>query len=295
MKAESQFSPEIIDQQRAAFNTWYRKTSQSSDPALRTYAQTAKSFLDDYEARVLYRDPGFGVIGINKPPGMVIYGTEGTRPFGVQELVRIGEKAPNFSVCHRLDRDTSGVVVGATKKGGRRSLAKQFSKSRPRSVRKDYLAVVDGSWSSAVSGILSPLAQSGNLPPPHTQVTVEDTHADMAATKTEKIAQLRDSKGNCLSVLRIRILTGRTHQIRAHVSEIGNNPIVGDSLYNSNPSGATRQQLHAHRLSLRRPGTSPDAEESVTLEAPVPWDMQEIFDGSTVESSSIFFAQLRGR
>lgn len=162
--------------------------------------------------------------------------------------------------AHRLDRDTSGVVIIAKNKWVQELLAEQFREGK---VKKEYLALVHGSppETFTVTGRIG-LAEDG--------IHREFRH-DGKDSKTafETLRKLRD-----ISLVRARPQTGRTHQLRVHLASKGH-PIVGDSLYGTEDAAA-RQMLHASRLSLSHPVTR----EPLHLEAPLPEDFQQEMENS---------------
>jgi 23S rRNA pseudouridine1911/1915/1917 synthase len=166
---------------------------------------------------------------------------------------------------HRLDKDTSGVMVVAKTNEALKNLQQQF---RRREVEKLYLGLVDGAPPSPTGQIEAPLARS----PGHRKriAVVQAPGSRLAVTRFQTRERFPRH-----SLLELRPLTGRTHQIRVHLQFLGC-PIVGDKVYGRRQPTlpVARQQLHAWRLTFRLPGHS----RPRTFEAAVPADLQEAIE-----------------
>lgn len=215
---------------------------------------------------ILFED-AFLVV-VNKPPGLVVHPAPG-HPSGtlvnallyhVKEGLGGGESF-RPGIVHRLDKDTSGVLVVAKAPEVHRELVKAF---QAREVSKEYIAVLHG------------------LPP---QKHIE-THIARSTKDRQKMAVFNDDHGKKaetlldiifekapLSVARVTLLTGRTHQIRVHMAHVGA-PILGDSVYGNQrvnqQYGVQRQFLHAEKLSFEHP----IRRKRVEFKAPIPQDMR---------------------
>jgi 23S rRNA pseudouridine1911/1915/1917 synthase len=219
------------------------------------------------------------VVVIDKPPGLVVHPAAGHPDqtvvnallFHVKDLSGIGgELRPG--IVHRLDKDTSGVMLIAKHDEAHRSLTANWNTDL---VKKEYLAVVYGTPSSDRGTVDAPL---GRDPRDRKRMAVV-AGGRRALTDYEVAERLRYA-----SVVRCRLRTGRTHQIRVHMKHLGH-PIIGDPVY-SGPQWRgipdrklqrtierfPRQALHAARLTFAHPRSG----ESVTVEAPVPEDMREL-------------------
>jgi 23S rRNA pseudouridine1911/1915/1917 synthase len=209
------------------------------------------------------------LVVVNKPAGMVVHPGAGHATgtlvnallHHVKGLSGIGG-TERPGIVHRLDRGTSGVMVVAKHDRAHRALSNQFEK---REVEKEYLALVWGR-PKATSTIERPIGRD----PKHRQRM--STRSRTGRPATTHILEIEPLDG--VSLVRVSIATGRTHQIRVHLSEAGY-PIVGDALYNGVRKlpprlGVLRSIdgpcLHAARLRLSHPGTG----ERMTFEAPVP-------------------------
>jgi 23S rRNA pseudouridine1911/1915/1917 synthase len=228
---------------------------------------------------VLYEDRD--LLLVNKAPGMVVHPAPG-HPRGtlVNALVHhlgtrpAGGAIARPGIVHRLDRDTSGVLLVAKTLGAHESLALQF---RQRTVRKEYVAVVRGRMPAREGLIDRPI---GRHPRERKRMSVR-THRGRAAL-TRYVVH-RDY--GVASVVRLHPHTGRTHQLRVHLAAVGH-PVVGDRVYGGSGGrgrGARaamlealaqfpRQALHAARLEFVHPGTG----ETLRVEAPLPADMREL-------------------
>jgi 23S rRNA pseudouridine1911/1915/1917 synthase len=226
---------------------------------------------------VLFEDPD--VIVINKPAGMVVHPGAGhgggtlvnALLHHVSDLSGIGgELRPG--IVHRLDKGTSGVMVVAKNDAAHHELARQF---QDREVEKEYVALVWGLVHQR-KRIDIPIGRD----PVHREKI--STRARRARSAVTRVTWARQVRG--VSLLRIAIQTGRTHQIRVHLNAIGH-PIVGDSLYGGVHRRVphelrvlqrlTRPFLHAERLAFAHPRTA----EYLEFEAPLPEDLRAALDG----------------
>ncbi len=212
------------------------------------------------------------MIVLNKPPGIVVHPAPGHASGTLvnallhhcSDLAGIGgEKRPG--IVHRLDRDTSGVLVVAKNGEAMLQLARQF---KDRETRKEYAALVWGTPAPAVGTIRAPIGRD----PVHRQkMSVRSPHGRDAVTHYQTIRAVGP-----LALLTLRIETGRTHQIRVHLAHI-RHPVVGDPVYGlKRPPLLTmpvaRQMLHAWRLTLRHPRHG----QTMTFEAPWPNDFRAL-------------------
>jgi 23S rRNA pseudouridine1911/1915/1917 synthase len=200
---------------------------------------------EDVPLEVIYEDAD--VLAINKPAGMVVHagaGAEsGTLVNAVLGRFRTlstlgGELRPG--IVHRLDKDTSGVILIARHDAAHRALARQFAE---RSVEKTYWALVHG-LTAAAGTIEKPIARD---PVRRIRMTTRLASGRAAITHWRRLEALDQ-----LSFLEVQIGTGRTHQIRVHLASIGH-PVVGDTLYGAPRSPLGRFFLHAHRIEFASP------------------------------------------
>lgn len=229
---------------------------------------------EDLPIGILYDDAD--VVVINKPAGMVVHPAvghaAGTLVNALLHHVRGlsgagGDDRPG--IVHRLDKGTSGVIVVAKHDAAHRALAQQF---HDRQVTKDYLALV---WGTMKPGQTMDQA-IGRDPRHRTKMSSRGSRTRPAITTIMEVEALRG-----VTLATVRIGTGRTHQIRVHLSEAGH-AIVGDDTYGGirrHPpahlrpvSQLTRPFLHAWRLTFAHPRTG----LPVTFEAPMPEDLTTV-------------------
>ena len=225
---------------------------------------------------ILYQDTD--LIVVDKPAGMVVHPAAGHASgtlvnallHHVDDLSGIGgEKRPG--IVHRLDRGTSGLMVVAKHDAAHEELSRQF---REREVEKEYLALV---WGEVQAGrrILEPIGRDATN---RKKMSARARHSRQAVTRIVRTERLKT-----LTLAQIAIHTGRTHQIRVHLSAIGH-PIVGDSLYGGvhrrvpgDVRAVTHLQrpfLHAARLAFKHPGDGRPME----FTSPLPEDLQRVLD-----------------
>ena len=236
---------------------------------------------------ILYEDEH--LLAIDKPPGLVVHPSPGHASgtlvnallHHVRDLAGVGgELRPG--IVHRLDRDTSGVLLVAKSDRAHQLLSRQM---RQRTLRKEYLALVAGVPRVRKGEVTLSV---GRDPRDRKKMKAFRTTADEipAGTRTAKTLYEieREWFGLGLTLLRCRLVTGRTHQIRVHLAASGL-PIVGDPVY-GRPSyakvresalkrrlaGFPRQALHAERVAFRHPAT----QELVEIVAPLPADMNDL-------------------
>jgi len=203
----------------------------------------------DIEKTILFEDSRFVIL--NKPDGLAVHGVihhEGeVDSLGVIELLRQARpKAPYLELAHRLDKATSGVLVIAKKKSALRAFHKQ---QENRGVNKHYLALVKGLWQGSHQKVDKPLLK---ITDKDGKWSVEVDHKGKRAVSYFAPVEIYADT----SLVRIKIITGRTHQIRAHAVAIGF-PIVGDNAYGDTEfnqhKGVNRLCLHAESIKFSLP------------------------------------------
>lgn len=218
---------------------------------------------------ILYEDQD--IIIINKKRGMIVYPAPGNLSGTVANALLNHTK--NLSclggsnrpgIVHRLDKDTSGLLIVAKNDLVHRNLAEQLKK---RKVKKTYLALVFGTVEEN-SGIID--APIGRNPVNRTKMTVTTQNSRNAKTYFKVIERFSG-----YTLLEIEIETGRTHQIRVHMEFI-DHPLVGDPVYGnrSNPFAIKGQALHAYKLGFKHPKTC----EYIEFKAPLPKDISIILN-----------------
>ena len=211
---------------------------------------------------IIYEDDD--VIVLNKPSGLLTHAKGAlSNEFSVAEFVRpysdYGKDGNRPGIIHRLDRDTSGVILCVKNDAAAKMLQRQFS---DRKVKKRYLAIVEGEPKQPIAVIDLPIARNPKKP----STFRVDANGKLAQTKYEVLAVNKTQ-----SLVRLTPHTGRTHQLRVHMSHIGN-PIVGDRVYGKE---ADRLLLHAQSLEI----TLPNKERKV-FSSPVPQDFFTLFPDS---------------
>jgi 23S rRNA pseudouridine1911/1915/1917 synthase len=235
-------------------------------PPLPAVAQPESIPLD-----ILYEDDHLLVI--NKPAGMVVHPAPG-RVHRTGTLVNaVLAHVPNLAVggeqrpgiVHRLDKDTSGVILVAKNDAALRDLQAQF---KARTVEKVYLALVEGELPTAHGRIEAPIGRD----PRHRQRMAVVTEQKGRPAVTDFRVRERFSD---YTLIEAHPRTGRTHQIRIHLASIGH-PVVGDPLYGRKHSRlhCPRQFLHALKIGVRLPGSGMWAE----FTAPLPADLEEVLE-----------------
>jgi len=216
---------------------------------------------------------------IDKPAGLVVHPAAGNRA-GTLVNALLHHCAGRLSgiggvarpgIVHRIDKDTSGLLVVAKTDVAHEGLAKQFA---AHSIDRRYLAIVNGMPKSAEGSVDAPLARSA-----HDRkkiAIVEGSRGKRAVTHWKRLKPLKDA-----ALVECRLETGRTHQVRVHMASIGH-PLLGDPVYGRGKS-VHRQllnQLDFHRQALHAAGlgfTHPVTKARLSFDSALPSDMQELF------------------
>ena len=225
---------------------------------------------------VVYEDAD--VLVINKPPGLVVHPAAGNPDRTLQNALLHHDPElaalPRAGIVHRLDKDTSGLMMVARNLAAHNRLVTAL---QAREIRREYLAVVN-----------TVLTAGGEVEAPIGRHPVDRKRmAVVAGGKPARTHYRVVERYRAHTLVRLRLETGRTHQIRVHMAHI-HCPVVGDPVYGGRlrqPRGAgealrnmlqgfRRQALHAQRLAFQHPGSG----VPVSWEAPVPVDMQELID-----------------
>jgi len=228
------------------------------------------------EIDICYEDDS--IIIVNKQPGIVTHPAPGHYTgtlvnallYHCPELAGVGEEN-RPGIVHRLDKDTSGVLVIAKSTSSLNHLAVQF---KSRKVEKDYLAIVCGEMESEFGAVTLPI---GRHPVDRKRMSTISRNGRKAETLWKVRERFKEA-----TLLDLSPKTGRTHQIRVHCAAI-HHPIIGDSVYNRRRAGKNipgiikpvpRQMLHALRIRFSHPITK----KIIVFEAPIPGDMKELID-----------------
>jgi 23S rRNA pseudouridine955/2504/2580 synthase len=251
------------------------RTSQAADARAQAVS-SGTGFAPAREFPVLFEDDY--LLAIDKPAGTAVHGGSGVS-FGVIEQLRMARpQARTLELVHRLDRETSGILLVAKKRSALKNLQEQF---RDRATGKTYQALVAGQWPQRLK-VLDKSLRKYLLPDGERRVAVVDKqHADAMTALT----LVRVARSNAdYSLLEVTIKTGRTHQIRVHLADQGM-PIVGDDKYGNfelnkslqragAPVPLRRMFLHAWRLQFSHPATG----EPVLLQAELPPELALFLD-----------------
>lgn len=243
----------------------------------------ATELLTYFDEFLLYEDRDLLVI--NKPSGIPSHYGSMTQ-FGVQEIARY-VKGDTVMLAHRLDRDTSGVLVLTKNFNANLAMTKQFADKEQLGTQKIYLALLDGEFDETtprkvevdifqIDGEKMQIVSSTT--PPYWNSKVQRT-----MTSFDPISLLEttiDSPSRKTLTL-VTLGTGKTHQIRVVAAQFLRMPVTGDWQYNPDPSGAGRQMLHAFGLKFQHPRTK----NTMKVESPIPPDFQQVLEGLTVVKS----------
>jgi len=211
--------------------------------------------------RIAYEDDDLLVV--DKPAGVVVHPApgrrDGTLVHGLlAEGIAGGDDTDRPGIVHRLDRDTSGLLVVARSEPVHAALKDLLAR---RELVREYLGLVDGRPAARRGRIDAPLGRDRRV---RTRVSTDTDEPRRAVTHFEVERALPRE-----TLLRVRLETGRTHQIRAHLLAIGH-PVVGDPEYGTGPRyGLHRQFLHAARLAFPHPVTG----AAVDVSSPLPADL----------------------
>ena len=242
----------------------------------------------DIPLDILYEDSS--IIIINKPAGMVVHPAAGN-PDGTMQNALLHfdptlASVPRAGIVHRLDKETSGILMVARNLTAHKSLVEQL---QARSIKREYRALTQGII-TAGGTIEQPI---GRHPTQRVKMAVT-ANGKPAITHYRVLERL-----SCHTYIQVNLETGRTHQIRVHMAHI-RHPLAGDPVYGGRtrfPAGASepfmeilrnfrRQALHAYRLGL----IHPDSGEAMEWSAEIPDDMQQLLDAARKDSD-----QAKGR
>ncbi len=212
----------------------------------------------DINLEIIHEDKHY--IIVNKPPGLVVHPAPGNRNGTL--LNGLMEKHENPQLVHRLDKDTSGLLIVALDDDTALNIRNQF---KMREVKKVYHAIVDGNMKEESGEISAPIKRSRRDP---TKMDVGWSNARGSTTRFKVLKQLDEA-----TLVEIYLLTGRTHQIRVHFSYYGY-PVSGDAKYGDLKVKASRQMLHAKQISF----TDPDSKKRVYYESQYPGDFSKLLE-----------------
>ena len=245
-----------------------------------------KAFAEDIPLDVVYEDNDLAVI--NKPAGMSVHAGSGKNEAGnrgtlVNALLhRFGALSTGGDelrpgIVHRLDKETSGLMVIAKSDAAHRELARQFA---ARQVKKTYVALVHGWLKKPQGTVNAPISRD---PVRRARMTTRGRRAKRpgrSAVTHWKVLRQIDGEHGKFSLLEVKIETGRTHQIRVHLASLGH-PVVRDTLYGAprkiagygEPASLERNFLHAAAIQFLHPTTR----KALAFEQPLPGELQSFF------------------
>ncbi len=278
-----------INKGRASANTRLEAGDQVRLPPVRVSANVAEKAARAVPGREfppLLEDEH--LLAIDKPAGVAVHGGSGVS-FGVIEQLRQARpQARLLELVHRLDRETSGILLVAKKRSALKNLQEQF---RERETGKTYLALVQGEWPARLKVIDQPLhkyllpGKGGTDGERRVKVTTADDPDGMRSITLVKVAQRLQG----CTLLEVTIKTGRTHQIRVHLAGNGH-PIAGDDKYGDfdwnkllQKQGLRRMFLHAWRLQFSHPASG----ERVALQAELPSELQQYLSHVQLSTPSV--------
>jgi 23S rRNA pseudouridine955/2504/2580 synthase len=229
-----------------------------------------------YALPILFEDEF--LLAIDKPSGIAVHGGSGVAHGVIESLRAMRREARYLELVHRLDRDTSGVLLVAKKRSALTALHELL---RSRDMDKRYVVAVKGRFRNELQRVRAALAEHRTREG-EKRVSVSD-QGQAAETVFRRI-----SRGAEASLLEAELLTGRTHQIRVHLAHLGH-PVLGDEKYGDfdlnkrlRKEGLKRMFLHAAKLSFVHPIT----EEPLEIASPLPKDLAAFADGHLVPRAS---------
>jgi 23S rRNA pseudouridine955/2504/2580 synthase len=239
-------------------------------PPIEFIEKKEKKPSDNFKPHIIFEDEWLLVV--NKPSGLAVHGGSGI-DFGLIEHMRhIKPEYKFLELVHRIDKNTSGVIVIAKKRSALRSMQELF---RNKKIKKNYLVAVKGNWDSKKKEVSLRLEKKQTPEGHHVNVVEDPLKGKLSKSIFYLIKQMQQK-----SLLSAQIITGRTHQIRVQLAFLGF-PVLGDDKYGDfalnkklHSSGLKRMFLHAHKLSFIHPFT----EEKVELTADLPIEFGKFFD-----------------
>ncbi|MES2859633.1 MAG: RluA family pseudouridine synthase [Pseudomonadota bacterium] len=228
-----------------------------------------QGFMDALAAAIVFEDAR--LLALNKPSGVASHGGSGIS-FGAIETLRAMRPSETLELVHRLDRDTSGLLIVAKKRSALSELQALLREDHGAGIAKRYLALLGGRMPDGVMSVDAPLhvglRQGGER---HVQVN----RAGKASLSHFKVIERLGGQSYC----EVRIETGRTHQIRVHAQHIGH-PLAGDDKYGDEASNKRlREQVGLKRLFLHASSLEfalDDGRTPYSLDAPLPADLLEV-------------------
>jgi len=222
--------------------------------------------------RVLFEDEC--ILALDKPTGMAVHGGSGLSFGAIEAMRKLRPELRFLELVHRLDRDTSGVLLLAKKRSALRSL---HDSMRSNEIKKHYTALLHGELDSKVKDIQAPLRKKTRGEERIVEVDPEGKPSRSYFTRKQVYpAGERISEGATL--VDVRLFTGRTHQARVHAAHIGHaiaaDPKYGDRKFNAEMKAIGLNRLFLHASWLQFP--HPDTNSQIRIESPLPTDLQNL-------------------
>ncbi|MDP1899011.1 MAG: RluA family pseudouridine synthase [Rubrivivax sp.] len=260
-----------VNKGRAAADTRVAEGDDIRVPPVRLPDRSAVPLAPAREFPVLFEDEH--LLAIDKPAGVAVHGGSGVSFGVIEQLRRARPQARFLELVHRLDKETSGVLLLAKKRSALTALQDQF---RSRDTGKIYLALVFGAWPDRLKVIDLALHKSTDAAGERHVRVVAPEHADGRRSIT--LVRVAQRLEDC-TLLEVTLKTGRTHQIRVHLASSGH-AIVGDPKYGdfarnkafARGHGFGRMFLHARELAFDHPASG----ERITLAAPLPAECETL-------------------
>ena len=231
-------------------------------PPIRVAQREDQTPAPHFRMPVLFEDEA--LLALDKPAGIAVHGGSGVAHGAIESLRSMRPEARYLELVHRLDRETSGVLLIAKK---RSALVALHAMLRDRAIDKRYLAGVAGRFRNELQRVRVPLAASSTAEGKRVRVSGEGQVAETVFRRLHR--------GTESSLLEAELLTGRTHQIRVHLAHVGH-PILGDDKYGDfelnkklRKLGLKRMFLHAAAVAFPHPLTG----EAVRIESPLAPDL----------------------
>jgi 23S rRNA pseudouridine955/2504/2580 synthase len=263
-----------INKGRAAADTRLALGDEVRVPPVRTAAPKSDAAVPPREFGVLFEDDH--LLAIDKPAGVAVHGGSGVSFGVIEQLRRARPQAKFLELVHRLDKETSGVLLLAKKRSALTALQDQF---RQRGTVKVYAALVQGAWADERRLIDVPLLKTLDAKGERHVRAVHEGHDEARRSITLVRVARRFARH---TLLEVTLKTGRTHQIRVHLAHCGH-PIVGDPKYGDFAANRelarghhrfARMFLHARHLAFDHPATG----MRVALDAPMPAACRDLLE-----------------
>jgi 23S rRNA pseudouridine955/2504/2580 synthase len=239
-------------------------------PPVRVAERAEDAPAPHFKLPILHEDEAF--LAIDKPSGIAVHGGSGVAHGVIESLRAMRPEARFLELVHRLDRETSGVLLVAKR---RPALTALHEAIRTRAIDKRYLVAVAGRFRNEMQRVRAALAKR----------TLADGGKHVSVSETGQEAETvfrRMERGSEFSLLEAELLTGRTHQIRVHLAHL-KHPVLGDDKYGDfelnrrlRKEGLKRMFLHARSLAFAHPISG----EPVRIESPLPRDLDEFWKGA---------------